>query len=34
VLEVTEYPSGGNAVCRDDQGLEFQLFQPGSPDYA
>jgi predicted enzyme related to lactoylglutathione lyase len=34
VLEVTDYPSGGNAVCVDDQGLRFELFQPGSEDYA
>jgi uncharacterized glyoxalase superfamily protein PhnB len=32
VLEVTEYASGGNAHCRDDQGLEFDLWQP-APGY-
>jgi predicted enzyme related to lactoylglutathione lyase len=32
VLDVTEYPSGGNAVCEDDQGLRFELFQP-APGY-
>ena len=32
VLEINEYPSGGNAVCRDDQGLQFELFQP-APGY-
>jgi uncharacterized glyoxalase superfamily protein PhnB len=28
VLEINDYPSGGNAVCRDDQGLQFELFKP------
>ena len=28
VLLVTEYPSGGNAECVDDQGLRFDLFRP------
>jgi uncharacterized glyoxalase superfamily protein PhnB len=32
VLEITTYPSGGNAVCLDDQGLRFELFQP-APGY-
>jgi uncharacterized glyoxalase superfamily protein PhnB len=32
VLDVTEYASGGNAVCEDDQGLRFELFQP-APGY-
>ncbi len=32
VLEINEYPSGGSAVCRDDQGLQFELFQP-APGY-
>lgn len=32
VLEVHEYASGGNAICRDDQGVEFQLWQP-APGY-
>jgi uncharacterized glyoxalase superfamily protein PhnB len=32
VLEVSEYASGGNARCRDDQGVEFQLWQP-APGY-
>jgi PhnB protein len=32
VLEVQEYASGGNARCRDDQGIEFQLWQP-APGY-
>ena len=32
VLEINEYPSGGNAVCLDDQGLRFELFQP-APGY-
>jgi predicted enzyme related to lactoylglutathione lyase len=31
VSEVT-YESGGNVVCRDDQGREFQLWQP-APGY-
>ena len=26
------YESGGNAVCRDDQGYEFDLWQP-APGY-
>jgi uncharacterized glyoxalase superfamily protein PhnB len=32
VLDVTDHPSGGNARCRDDQGLEFDLWQP-APGY-
>jgi predicted enzyme related to lactoylglutathione lyase len=32
VLEETSYDSGPNAVCRDDQGREFQLWQP-APGY-
>jgi uncharacterized glyoxalase superfamily protein PhnB len=32
VLEVTDHPSGGNAVCEDDQGLRFELFKP-APGY-
>ncbi len=32
VLSRTDYPSGGNAVCIDDQGLPFELFQP-APGY-
>jgi predicted enzyme related to lactoylglutathione lyase len=32
VVEINDYPSGGNAVCRDDQGLQFELFQP-APGY-
>jgi len=28
VLEVHDYEAGGNAVCRDDQGLQFELFRP------
>ena len=32
VLEVTDYASGGNARCRDDQGIEFDLWQP-APGY-
>jgi uncharacterized glyoxalase superfamily protein PhnB len=28
VLEVADYESGGNAQCRDDQGLRFDLFRP------
>jgi uncharacterized glyoxalase superfamily protein PhnB len=28
VLSITNYDSGGNAVCRDDQGLRFELFRP------
>jgi uncharacterized glyoxalase superfamily protein PhnB len=32
VLEINDYPSGGNAVCRDDQGLQFELFEP-APGY-
>jgi uncharacterized glyoxalase superfamily protein PhnB len=28
VLSVAEYDSGGNAECRDDQGLRFDLFRP------
>ncbi len=32
VLEVTDYASGANARCRDDQGIEFDLWKP-APDY-
>ncbi len=32
VLEVSQYASGGNARCRDDQGVEFDLWQP-APGY-
>jgi uncharacterized glyoxalase superfamily protein PhnB len=32
VLEVTDHPSGGNARCRDDQGVEFELWKP-APGY-
>jgi uncharacterized glyoxalase superfamily protein PhnB len=32
VLEINDYPSGGNAVCVDDQGLRFELFKP-NPGY-
>jgi uncharacterized glyoxalase superfamily protein PhnB len=28
VLSVGDYDSGGNAECRDDQGLRFDLFRP------
>ena len=28
VLSVTDYDSGGNAECVDDQGLRFDLFRP------
>lgn len=28
VLSLDEWPSGGNARCRDDQGVEFDLWQP------
>ena len=28
VLSVADYDSGGNAECRDDQGLRFDLFRP------
>jgi hypothetical protein len=28
VLSVTNYDSGGNAECVDDQGLRFDLFRP------
>ena len=28
VLSTTNYDSGGNAECRDDQGLRFDLFRP------
>jgi predicted enzyme related to lactoylglutathione lyase len=28
VLSIDEYESGGNAECRDDQGLRFDLFRP------
>ena len=32
VLEVTHYASGGGAVCRDDQGVQFDLYEP-APGY-
>ncbi len=32
VLARTEYPSGGNAECVDDQGYRFDLWQP-APGY-
>jgi uncharacterized glyoxalase superfamily protein PhnB len=32
VLSVDEYASGGSALCRDDQGVEFDLWQP-APGY-
>ena len=32
VLDEQVYASGGNARCRDDQGVEFQLYQP-NPGY-
>jgi uncharacterized glyoxalase superfamily protein PhnB len=32
VLETTTYVSGANARCRDDQGVEFDLWQP-APGY-
>lgn len=32
VLEVTEYASGGGARCLDDQGVEFQVYEP-APGY-
>jgi uncharacterized glyoxalase superfamily protein PhnB/predicted enzyme related to lactoylglutathione lyase len=32
VVSETNYESGGNVVCRDDQGREFQLWQP-APGY-
>lgn len=32
VLSRTEYPSGGNAECTDDQGFRFDLFRP-APGY-
>ena len=32
VLDVTDYASGGNARCRDDQGVEFDLWQ-AAPGY-
>jgi len=28
VLSVSDYDSGGNAECRDDQGMRFDLFRP------
>ncbi len=28
VLSINEFDSGGNAECRDDQGLRFDLFRP------
>jgi uncharacterized glyoxalase superfamily protein PhnB/predicted enzyme related to lactoylglutathione lyase len=30
VLEQQDYASGGNARCRDDQGVEFELYQPNA----
>ena len=32
VLSVTEYRSGGNASCRDPQGVPFELWKP-APGY-
>ena len=32
VLERNDYPSGGNAVCEDDQGYRFDLWKP-APGY-
>ena len=32
VVSEASYDSGGNVVCRDDQGREFQLWQP-APGY-
>jgi PhnB protein len=32
VLDINTYASGGNARCRDDQGVEFDLWQP-APGY-
>ena len=32
VVSEATYDSGGNVVCRDDQGREFQLWQP-APGY-
>jgi predicted enzyme related to lactoylglutathione lyase len=32
VVEVSRYASGGNARCRDDQGVEFMLWEP-APGY-
>jgi predicted enzyme related to lactoylglutathione lyase len=32
VLGEDTYASGGNARCRDDQGVEFELYQP-NPGY-
>jgi predicted enzyme related to lactoylglutathione lyase len=32
VLDVSDYASGGAARCRDDQGVEFDLWQP-APGY-
>jgi uncharacterized glyoxalase superfamily protein PhnB len=32
VLSVTDYPSGGNASCRDPQGVPFELWKP-APGY-
>lgn len=32
VLDITDHPSGGNAKCRDDQGVEFELWRP-APGY-
>ena len=32
IVSETTYDSGGNVVCRDDQGREFQLWQP-APGY-
>jgi uncharacterized glyoxalase superfamily protein PhnB len=33
VVSVTDYRAGANAVCRDDQGVEFDLWQP-APGYS
>ena len=32
VVSEATYDSGGSVVCRDDQGREFQLWQP-APGY-
>ena len=30
VLDQQDYASGGSARCRDDQGVEFDLYQPNA----
>jgi uncharacterized glyoxalase superfamily protein PhnB len=32
VLSISDYPSGGNATCRDPQGVPFELWKP-APGY-